>query len=109
MAVTRPDAQRFVLQENSVDSFTHVINSLLQLVIQLGNIIVGGIVTIELWLRDQLTHFGLPSSIQTAILVALAALLIIASLRLFGGLIRVAVVLVLILIAVHILLPVLQH
>jgi hypothetical protein len=92
-----------------VDSFTHVVNSLLQLVIALGDLIVGGIITIELWLRAQLTQFGLPPNIQTVILVALAALLIIASLRLFGGLIRVAVVLVLILIAVHILLPVLQH
>ena len=92
-----------------MDSFTNVVNSLLQLLIRLGNLIVGGIIAIEVWLRDQLAQFGLSPAIQTVIMLALAALLIMTALRLFGGLIRVAVVLVLILIAVHILLPVLPH
>jgi hypothetical protein len=92
-----------------VNSFTQMINELLQLLIQFGNIIVAGIVTIELWLRAQLAQFGLSSNIQTVILVALAVVLIIGTLRLFGGLIRVAVVLILILIAIHIVLPILQH
>ena len=92
-----------------MDSLAHIIRSLLDLLIQLGNIIVAALITVEVWLRAQLTHFGLPPPIQTAILIAVAALLIIGSLRLFGGLIRVAVVLVLILIAIHVALPVLQH
>ena len=92
-----------------MDSFRHVASTLLQLLIQLGDLIVAGIVTIELWLRAQLAQFGLPPNIQTAILVVLAALLIIGALRLFGGLIRIAVVLVLILIAIHILMPLTQH
>lgn len=91
-----------------MDSFTHVIKSLLQLLIQLGNLIVAGIVIIEVWLRGQLTQFGLPHNIQTVILLVLAAVLIIGALRLFGGLIRLAVVLVLILIAVHIVIPLVQ-
>jgi hypothetical protein len=98
-----------VVQESIVDRFEHTINSLLQLLIDLGNLIVGGIVTLELWLRAQLAQFGLPPGIQTVIMIALAVLLIIGSLRLFGGLIRVALVLVLILIAIHIVLPVLPH
>ena len=40
---------------------------------------------------------------------ALALLLIVAALRVFGGLIRVGVVLVLILVVIHVLLPVMQH
>jgi hypothetical protein len=92
-----------------MDSFAHLIRSLLDLLIELGNIIVAALITVEVWLRAQLTQFGLPPVIQTVILIAFAALLIIGSLRLFGGLIRVAVVLVLILIAIHIALPVLQH
>jgi hypothetical protein len=92
-----------------VDSFTHVIRSLLDLLIELGNLIVAGIVTVELWLRAQLMQFGVPPTIQTVILLALAALLIIGCLRLFGGLIRIAVVLVLILIAIHIVMPLIQH
>jgi hypothetical protein len=92
-----------------VDSFTHVINNLLQFLIRLGDLIVGVIVTIELWLRAQLMQLGVAPPVQTIILIALAAVLILGSLRLFGGLIRVAVVLILILIAIHILMPVLQH
>jgi hypothetical protein len=92
-----------------VNSFTHLINSLLQLLIDLGNLILGGIITVELWLRTQLGQFGLPPMVQTLILLALAALLIVVSLQLFRGLIRAAAVLVLILIAIHIVLPVLQH
>jgi hypothetical protein len=101
--------QWFVLQESMVNSFTHMISTLLQLTIEVGNVIVGAIVAIELWLRAQLGHFGLPPNIQTIILLVLAAVLIIGSLRLFGGLIRLAVILVLILIAIHIVLPLLQH
>jgi hypothetical protein len=92
-----------------MDNFRDVINSLLQLLIRLGDLIVAGIVTVELWLRDQLTQFGVPQNIQTVILLALAAVLIIGSLRLFGGLIRVAVVLVLILVAIHVVMPLVQH
>lgn len=92
-----------------MNSLTQVLNTLLQLLIQLGNLIVAAIVAIELWLRAVLGQAGLPPMVQTVILVALAVLLIVGSLRLFGGLIRVAVVLVLLLIAVHIVLPVLHQ
>jgi low affinity Fe/Cu permease len=92
-----------------VDSFAHIINSLLQLLVRLGDIIVGGIVTLELWMRGQLSQFGLTPQVQTVIMVAIAVVLILGSLKLFGGLIRVAAVLVLILIALHIVMPVLQH
>ncbi|WP_158929159.1 hypothetical protein [Acidisphaera sp. S103] len=92
-----------------MDSFKHVINSLLQLLIQLGNVIVGWIVIIEMWLRAQLLQMGVAPQLQSVILLAFAVVLILGALKLFGGLIRVAVVLVLILIAIHILMPVLQH
>jgi hypothetical protein len=92
-----------------MDSFTHVINSLLQLLVQLGNLIIGGLVAVELWVRVQLATLGLPPAGQTIIMLAFAALLILGALRLFGGLIRAVVLLVLILIAIHILLPVLPH
>jgi len=92
-----------------MDDVNRVLNSLLQLVIGLGDLIVGGILAIENWLRTQLATMGLAPQVQTAILVVLAVLLIIAALRLFGGLIRIAIVLILALIAIHILMPVLQH
>jgi hypothetical protein len=85
-----------------------VIDSLLQLLIQLGNIVVGWIVIIEDALRTQLTHLGVVPQLQTIILLAVAVILILGALKLFGGLIRVAVVLVLLLIAIHILMPILH-
>ncbi len=91
-----------------MDSLNHAVEVLLHLVIQAGNLIVAGIIAIELWMRAQLATLGLPPDIQTVLLVALAVLLIVAALRLFGGLIRVAVVLVVVLIAIHVLLPVFQ-
>jgi hypothetical protein len=96
-------------QETTVDSFKHVINNLLQLLIQLGDVIVGWIVIIENALREQLMHLGVAPPLQTIILLALAVILILGALKLFGGLIRVAVVLVLILIALHVLMPILHH
>ncbi len=91
-----------------MDDINRVLNSLLQLVIGLGDLIVSGILAIEALMRGQLATLGLAPPVQTAILVALAVLLILAALRLFGGLVRIAVVLVLALIAVHILMPVLH-
>ncbi len=92
-----------------MDSFRTVINTLLQLLLQLSDLVVAGIIAIELWLRAQLTQFGVAQPVQTIILLALAAVLIVAALRLFGGMIRVIVVLVLILIGIHIVMPLLQH
>lgn len=88
-----------------MDSFKHAINSLLQLLIALVDIIIAAIVAVELWLRGQLTQLGVPHNTQTVILLAFAAFLIIGSLRLFAGLIRVAVLLVLILIVIGIVMP----
>ena len=90
-------------------AFTQFLQTLLQLLAHLGDLVLAGIVAIEVWLRAQLTQAGVPPPIQTALLIALAVLLILAALRLFGGLIRVAVILILLLIAIHVLLPVIQH
>jgi hypothetical protein len=95
--------------ENDVDAFARAIDTLLQLLIQLGNLILAGIVALEVWFRDQLSQLGLSPPIQSVVLVAVAVLLLVAALRLFGGLIRVGVVLVLALIVIHALLPIIQH
>jgi hypothetical protein len=98
-----------VRQESTVDSFTDAINSLLQLLIGLGNLIISALIAIEIWLRDHLAQFGLPPNVQTIIMLCVAAVLILGALRLFGGLIRVGVVIILILVAIHIVLPILPH
>jgi hypothetical protein len=102
-------ATAIVPQESDVDDFKRAINSLLQMLVELGNLILAGLVAFERWVRAQLETFGLTPEIQTVIMLALAVLLILGSLRLFGGLIRIVMLLVLVLVAIHIVLPVLPH
>ena len=90
-----------------MDTFVRIVNSLLQLLVQLGDLAVAGLRAIELWLRGQLTTLGVPAELQTVLMLALAALLVVAVIRVFGGLLRLAVLLVLLLVAVRALLPVL--
>ena len=92
-----------------MDRISHFVMEVLQLLIKLGTVIVAALVAIELWLRAQLAHLGLPPVIETVIMLAVAALLILGSLRLFGGLLRIIVVLILTLLALHILLPVMPR
>jgi hypothetical protein len=84
------------------------IDTLLKLLTQFGVAVAAILTELELWLRGQLQELGVPHTIQTVILLAVAAVLVLGSLRLFGGLIRVAVVLILLLIAIHIVMPVVQ-
>ncbi|HQT79619.1 MAG TPA: hypothetical protein PLD10_21465 [Rhodopila sp.] len=90
-----------------MDSFQQLTNRLLHIVVQLGDLLMAAILAVELWLRGIFARAGLPPMVQTILLVALAALLIVSSWRLFGGLLRIAVVLILLLIGLHILRPVL--
>ncbi len=92
-----------------MDSFTRFINSLLQILIQLGDLLLDALLAFEQWLRGQLGTLGLSANVQTVIMIAFAVILILGSLRLFGGLLRVGLVLILLLIALHILLPVLPR
>jgi hypothetical protein len=95
--------------ENNMDAFARAIDTVLQLLIQLGNLALAGMVALEVWLRGQLALLGLSPEVQTVVLLVVAVLLLLAALRLFGGLIRVAVVLVLLVIVIHAVLPIIQH
>ena len=92
-----------------MDNLQHVLTTLLRISIELGHILLDALITIEEWAHDRLGQFGLSANVQTVIMTGVALVLILAALRLFGGLIRFIVVVVLLLIAVHILLPVLPH
>jgi len=91
-----------------VGNLQTAIDTLLNLLSQLGVAVAAILTELELWLRGELQQFGVPRPLQTVILLAVAAVLVLGSLRLFGGLIRIAVVLILLLIAIHIVLPVIQ-
>jgi hypothetical protein len=86
----------------------NAIDTLLKLLMQFGLAVAAILTELELWLRGELQHLGVPHTVQTLVLLVVAALLVLGSLRLFGGLIRVAVVLILVLIAIHVVMPVVQ-
>jgi hypothetical protein len=92
-----------------LDTVTNALETLLQLFVRLGDLIVAAIVAVELWLRTLLGQLGVPSSIQSVLLIALAIILVLGALRLFGGVIRIAIILFLLLIAIHALAPVIPH
>jgi hypothetical protein len=91
-----------------VQTLTHVLESILGLITLLGGLALQALVAVETWLRTQLGLLGAPPPVQTAILIAVALILLLAAFRLFGGLIRVAVIIVVVLIAIHALMPVIQ-
>jgi hypothetical protein len=99
---------RIYLEETNVGNLQTAIDTLLKLLIQFGVAVAAILTEFELLLRGELQLLGVPHTIQTLILLAVAALLVLGSLRLFGGLIRIAVVLILVLIAIHIVMPVIQ-
>jgi hypothetical protein len=96
------------LEETNVGNLQTAIDTLLKLLIQFGVAVAAILTEFELLLRGELQLLGVPHTVQTLILLAVAALLVLGSLRLFGGLIRIAVVLILVLIAIHIVMPVVQ-
>ncbi len=84
------------------------IDTLLQLLTAFGLALASILTGVELWLRGVLQQFGVPHTLQTVLLLAVAVLLVLGSLRLFGGVIRIAVILILVLIAIHIVMPAIQ-
>jgi hypothetical protein len=89
-----------------VENLQTAIAGLLQILKQLGLALAAILTALELLLRGELQRLGVAHDLQTIILLAVAAILVLGALRLFGGVIRVAIVLVLLLVAIHIVLPV---
>jgi hypothetical protein len=82
--------------------------ALLEFLRQVGVVTANLLSAFEYTLRDQLLDLGVPRTVQTVILVAIMALLVVGAARLFVGLFRVAAVAVLLLIALHLVLASIQ-
>jgi hypothetical protein len=91
-----------------VGKLQDAIDALLQVFRQLANAVAALLTALELWLRGELQRLGVPPTLQTLILLAVAVVLVLGTLRLLGGLVRVVVILILLLLAIHILMPVIQ-
>jgi len=85
----------------AVDKAFGVVKTLLLDVIAL---ILGVFVAVEAWARVTLAQAGVPRDLTNVVLIALAIALFLFALRVFGGIIRVLLVLFLMLLVVHLLL-----
>ena len=88
-----------------MEKVDQAIDALLALFATAADAVLAGLAAIEEWVRLQLTSVGLAPQFQTAIMVAFAVVLLLLVLRVFGGVIRVLLVLFLILLALHVVLP----
>ncbi len=91
-----------------MEDVTQFIDGLLQLVIRFGEALGARLTDFEGWAREQLSLMGISPQMQTLVLIAAAALLIAVAVRWFGGVIRLVAIVLLLLVAVHILLPMMQ-
>lgn len=67
-------------------------------------LVLGVFVAVEGWARGALAQAGVPRDVSNVVLILLAVLLFILALRIFGGLIRVLLVVFLALLLFHLLL-----
>ena len=88
-----------------MDQVNALLENALRFLTDLGGMIIAVVVETELWMRDVLTSFGVPPTVQTGILIGFAVLLMFAGSRLLGGVIRLAFVLLILTVAIHILVP----
>ena len=83
----------------------HAIDVVVSLIAGLFGLIVAGIAAVEHVLREALIPTGIGRDGQNLVLLAVAVLLIIAAIRLFGGIFAVLISIVLVLLILHVLLP----
>ena len=75
----------------------------LVLLSQAVDFFVAILVQLEIWLRSPLNTLGIPPKIQAIIMIFGAVALLVAVLKLFGGVVRVLLVAFLVCLAIHLL------
>lgn len=78
-----------------------VARALVALLAGLAALVLTALAALEDWLRGLMSAAGVPGAVQTIFGIVLAVLFLIAALRLFGGFIRVVLVVVLVALGLH--------
>ena len=91
-----------------LDTISQALRAIWELLLDVVAAILSVIGLIEGWLHVQLYRLGVPPPLQNVILIGVAVVLVLLAFRIFGGLIRVLLVLLLILFAVHVAMPLLH-
>jgi len=87
---------------------TQAIDFVLSLILRLIGLVMAAIAIIDAFLRGLMDRAGIGSQVQAIVLVAVAVLFIVAALRVFGGVLRLLIIVFLVLLLVHVLMPGLQ-
>ena len=83
----------------------HATDVVTGLILTLFDLIVAGIAAIEGALRHVLIQMGIGHEAQTLVLLALAVVLIVAAIRVFGGIFAILISVVLVLLILDVLFP----
>lgn len=86
-------------------NFHQVVTTFLGFVSALANFLLAAVGAADGWVRDRLTALGVDQRIQTVILIVVAFLVLLAALRVMGGIVRILIVVLIVLFAIHVLLP----
>lgn len=84
-----------------MDQGQHLIETALALLWHAAGTLLGAVAPVETWLRAAMARLGVPPDLQSAVLVVGAVVLGLSLLRALGGLLRIALVLVLLVLAVQ--------
>jgi hypothetical protein len=88
-----------------MDQVDRAIAAILAFIVSLFYLVVRIITLVEDWMRAQLSQLGVAQNLQTIILVVVAVAVLLVAIRLLSGILRIALVILIVLIAAHLLLP----
>jgi hypothetical protein len=79
----------------------HIAHALISLLAAIAGFVLAALAAIEDWLRGIMTHAGIPPDLQTVVGILIAVAFLVAAFRLFGGFIRVVLIVVLVAVVAH--------
>ncbi len=87
---------------DQVNNALHLVGHWIEALLSLLMSIFG---TVEVMAHNAMTRAGLPSDVQEVVLLAVGVIFILGALRIFGGLLRLLVIVLLILFLLHVVAP----
>jgi hypothetical protein len=87
----------------------HAINIVLGFIVYLIYLVGHAIGLIDGFVREQLAHAGIAQNLQNMIMIVVAVALLLVAFRLLGGILRIALVVLVVLIAADLIIPLVPH
>ncbi len=84
---------------------TQAMDFVLSLILRLIGVVMAAVGLIDAFLRGLMTRAGVGGQVQAVVLGVVAVLFILAALRVFGGVLRVLIIIFLVLLLIHVLMP----